>query len=197
MDGSGGAIATMAGQDERIAEAFAREHGRVRRFIGSYVPDRHDAEDLLQQVFFEFVEAARLLAPIEQAGAWLLRVARNRIVDRFRRKAVRGTTLGSTTVVAGDDGEEPLSLAELLPAGDSPEGALARELLVEELAAALDDLPEAQRAVFVAHELEGRSFADLAAESGEPINTLLSRKHYAVKRLRARLQDLRDEFDEL
>ena len=128
MDGSGGAIATMAGQDERIAEAFAREHGRVRRFIGRYVPDRHDAEDLLQQVFFEFVEAARLLAPIEQAGAWLLRVARNRIVDRFRRKAVRGTTLGSTTVVAGDDGEEPLSLAELLPAGDSPEGALAREL---------------------------------------------------------------------
>ena len=148
MDGSGGAISTMAGQDERIAEAFAREHGRVRRFIGRYVPDRHDAEDLLQQVFFEFVEAARLLAPIEQAGAWLLRVARNRIVDRFRRKAVRGTTLGSTTVVAGDDGEEPLSLAELLPAGDSPEGALARELLVEELAAALDDLPEAQRAVF-------------------------------------------------
>ena len=192
MDGTG-AIATMAGQDERIAEAFASEHGRLRRFIARYVPDRHDAEDLLHQVFFEFVEATRLLAPIEQAGAWLLRVARNRIVDRFRRKAVRGRTVGSEAVV--DDGDEALSLAELLPAGDSPESALARELLVEELAAALDDLPEAQRAVFVAHELEGRSFRELAEETGEPINTLLSRKHYAVQRLRERLRALRDEFE--
>ncbi|HET7843252.1 MAG TPA: sigma-70 family RNA polymerase sigma factor, partial [Xanthomonadales bacterium] len=151
-------------------------------------------EDLLHQVFFEFVEATRLLAPIEQAGAWLLRVARNRIVDRFRRKAVRGRTVGSGIV--GEDGEDATTLAELLPAGDSPEGALARELLVEELAAALDDLPEAQRAVFVAHELEGRSFAELAAESGEPVNTLLSRKHYAVRRLRERLRALREEFEE-
>jgi len=195
MDGSGAAIATMAGQDERIADAFEREHGRLRRFIARYVPDRHDAEDLLQQVFFEFVEAARLLAPIEQAGAWLLRVARNRIIDRFRRKAVRGRTVGSEALAAADEGEEVLSLSELLPADDSPEGALARQLLLEELAAALADLPEAQRAVFVAHELEGRSFKELAAESGEPVNTLLSRKHYAVLYLRERLGALREEFD--
>ena len=175
----------MDEQDREIAETIARERGRLRRFIESRVPDRWDAEDILQDVFFELVEAYRLVKPIEEAGAWLFRVARNRIIDRFRKKRPEPLT------------EARRSLEDLLPSPDAgPEAAYARGVLLDELDAALDDLPEEQRLVFVAHELEGRSFRELAAETGVPLNTLLSRKHTAVRHLRRRLQNIHDDFKE-
>ena len=182
---------TMASQDRSITDTFERERGRLRGFIRRYVPNLADAEDIVQEVFFEFVEAARLLKPIEQAGAWLFRVARNRISDRFRRRRLES---GDSAEVAMIDGE-PLSLADLLPDPDaSPEAAFARVLLLDELDAALDELPDEQRMVFIAHELEGRSFKALSDETGIGINTLLSRKRYAVLFLRRRLQSIRDEI---
>ena len=181
----------MARQDRSIADTFEREHGRLRGFIRRYVPNLADAEDILQEVFFEFVEAARLLKPIEQAGAWLFRVARNRISDRFRRRRFEP---GDPPGLAALDADA-LSLIELLPDPDaSPEAAFARFFLLDELDAALDELPEEQRNVFVAHELEGRSFKALSAESGIGINTLLSRKRYAVLFLRRRLQSFHEEI---
>jgi len=175
----------MTDQDRRIAETLERERGRLRRFIESRVPDRWDAEDILQDVFFELVEAYRLVKPIEEAGAWLFRVARNRIIDRFRKKRPEPLT------------EARRSLEDLLPSPDAgPEAAYARSLLLEELEAALEELPEEQRFAFVAHEIEGRSFRELAAETGVPVNTLLSRKHVAVQRLRRRLQSIYDDFKE-
>ena len=175
----------MTDQDRRIAETIERERGRLRRFIESRVPDRWEAEDILQDVFFELVEASRLLKPIEEAGAWLFRVARNRIIDRFRKKKPEPLT------------EARRSLEDLLPSPEAgPEAAYARTVLLDELDAALAELPEDQRFVFVAHELEGRSFRQLAVETGVPVNTLLSRKHYAVQRLRHRLQDIYDDFKE-
>jgi RNA polymerase sigma factor (sigma-70 family) len=180
-------------QDRRITEAVEREQSRLRRFIRSRVDDASDAEDILQEVFYEFVEAARLLQPIEQVGAWMYRVARNRITDLFRKRQLwREEPRGIS-----DEGEE-MRLEDLLPSPDAgPDAAYARALLVEELETALDELPEEQREVFVAHEIEGRSFKELAAETGLSVNTLLSRKHYAVLYLRRRLQEIRDEVNDL
>jgi RNA polymerase sigma factor (sigma-70 family) len=180
----------MTEQDKRIVEAVTRERGRLRNFIRRRVPDAAEVEDILQDVFFEFVEACRLPEPIEQVGAWLFRVARNRIVDRFRKK--REEPLPQ---VPGD-GEGGHWLEEVLPSAKSgAEAAYARAELLEEVYAALDELPQEQREVFIAHELEGRSFRELAAESGVALNTLLARKRYAVLHLRARLQATYDEFD--
>jgi len=185
----------MNEQDRRIAETFDRERGRLRRFIRGRVADREDAEDLLQDVFAELVEAYRLLQPIEQAGAWLFRVARNRIVDRFRKK--KPELLADVRRRDDFAGDSPASLEDLLPSPDAgPEAAYARAVLLDEIEAALEELPEKQRFVFVAHEIEGRSFRELAAETGVPLNTLLSRKHDAVLHLRRRLQGIYDEFKE-
>jgi len=174
-------------QDERITEVVEREQSRLMKFIRRRVPDPGDAEDILQDVFSELVEANRLLMPIEHVAAWLFRVARNRITDLFRkRKPVRLHN-------AGDD-DDP-RFEDLLPSLDAgPEAQYARSVLLEELAAALDELPEDQRDVFVAHELEGRSFKEMAEEFGVNVNTLLSRKRYAVLRLRERLREIYEEF---
>lgn len=179
-----------AEQDRRISQAVAREESRLRTFIRRRVGDARDAEDVLQDVFYELVEAVRLTTPIDQVGAWLFRVARNRITDLFRKRgpqAPRGVS----------DGGEAFALVDLLPSpGGGPEAELARGVLLEELEAALDELPGEQREVFIAHELEGRSFKELAAETGVGLNTLLSRKHYAVLHLRRRLRGVYDEFNE-
>jgi RNA polymerase sigma factor (sigma-70 family) len=176
--------------DRRISEVVQREQSRLRGFIRRRVPDPRDAEDILQDVFYELVEANRLLMPIEHVTAWLFRVARNRITDLFRRK--RPESLGDT--VADDEGERR-RLEDLLPSpDDGPEALYARNLLLDELELAIDELPEAQREVFVAHELEGRSFKELAGATGVSVNTLLSRKRYAVLRLRERLRLIYDEF---
>jgi RNA polymerase sigma factor (sigma-70 family) len=167
-----------ADQDRRIADAVDREQSRLRRFIRRRVPDPRDAEDVLQDVFAALVEANRLLMPIDHLTGWLFRVARNRIADLFRRRP-----------------EEPLLFEELLPADEGdPDVAYARSVMVEALAAALDELPPEQRDVFVGHEIDGRSFKEMAKATGVPINTLLSRKHYAVQRLRERLKPLYDEL---
>ncbi|HTD44694.1 MAG TPA: sigma-70 family RNA polymerase sigma factor [Bryobacteraceae bacterium] len=173
-------------QDQRISEAIAREQSRLRSFIRRRVPDPGDAEDILQDVFYELVAAYRLMQPVEQVGAWLFRVARNRIIDLFRKKAIRND--------AAKD-REALLLEDLLPSPDAgPEALFARSVLMDELDAALDELPDQQRDVFIAHEIEGRSFKELASETGLSVNTLLSRKHYAVLHLRKRLQAIYDEF---
>jgi RNA polymerase sigma factor (sigma-70 family) len=185
-------VEAMAEQDLRISEAFARERERLWRFIRSRVPNDADAEDVLQDVFSELVEAERLMQPLRQAGAWLFRVARNRIIDRFRKKAVEA----AQSFPEAESGETRL-LDDLLPGRDAgPEAAYAREVLLDELDAALEELTEEQRDVFVAHELEGRSFRELAQETGLSVNTLLSRKHYAVMHLRRRLRAIYREFVE-
>jgi len=182
----------MTQQDDRISEAIAREQSRLRNFIRRRVPDREDAEDILQDVFYELVEAYRLMKPVEQVTAWLFRVARNRITDLFRKK--KREALRSEPAAIAED-REVLQLEELLPSPDAePEALYARNVLLEELEAALDELPEEQREVFIAHELMGHSFKEIAAESGVSVNTLLSRKHYAVLYLRERLQAIHDEF---
>jgi len=181
----------MTDQDRRISEIVAVERARLGSFIRRRVPNEADAEDLLQEVFSKLVEANRLLMPIENATGWLFRVARNAIADLFRRK--RPEPL-SDAAIEGDDGES-LRIEDLLPSADAgPEALYFRRALLEELEIALDELPAEQRAVFLAHELEGRSFKELAAESGVGVNTLLSRKRYAVLHLRARLRDIHDEF---
>jgi len=181
-----------AEQDERISEAVERERGRLRNFIRRRVRDEADAEDILQEVFYELIETYRMMKPVEQVGAWLFRVARNRIIDLFRKR--KPETLESELGGATTE-RETLTLEDLLPSPDAgPEAAYARSVLLEELDAALDELPEEQREVFVAHELEGRSFKELAAEAGVSINTLLSRKHYAVIHLRERLGEIYEEF---
>jgi RNA polymerase sigma factor (sigma-70 family) len=185
----------MNEQDRQVAETVERERGRLRNFIRKSVPDREDAEDLLQDVFFELVEAYRLVKPIEQVGAWLFRVARNRIIDRFRKRKPGSSTVTPNREDSEDRDIRPLE--DLLPSPDAgPEAAYARGVLLDELDAALEELPEEQRFVFVAHELEGRSFRDLASETGVAVNTLLSRKHYAVLHLRRKLQRIYDEFKE-
>lgn len=180
----------MTEQDKRIAETVSRERGRLGNFIRRRVPDAGEAEDILQDVFYEFVEAYRLPESIEQVGAWLFRVARNRIIDRFRKKREE-----PLPPVSGEEDEEHW-LENVLPSPESgPEAAYAREVLLGELVAALDELPQQQRNVFIAHELDGRSFKELAAESGVAVNTLLARKRYAVLHLRTRLQTIYDEFN--
>ena len=178
-------------QDQRISEVVKREQSRLRNFIRRRVPDPRDAEDVLQDVFYRLVEANRLLMPIEHVTGWLFRVARNRITDLFRKKTPE---LFSDTAVAGEEGEL-LQIEDLLPSPDAgPEALYFRNLLLDELELALDELPDEQREVFIAHELEGRSFKELAAETGVSVNTLLSRKRYAVLHLRGRLQSIHDEF---
>ena len=181
----------MAEQDDRISEAIDRDKTRLRNFIRRRVADPSDAEDVLQEVFYELVETYRLMKPIEQVGAWLFRVARNRITDLFRKRKPEAST---NDPVAEEEGEF-LTLEDLLPSRDAgPEAAYARTVLLAELEDALEELPDEQREVFLAHEIEGRSFKDLAAETGLSVNTLLSRKHYAVIHLRERLRAVYDEF---
>ena len=182
----------MVEQDQRISEAMIRDRVRLRNFIRSRVPDPGDAEDVLQDVFYELVEAYRLMKPIEQVTAWLFRVARNRITDLFRRR-VRETQR-SAPLTHTDEGDTLLT-PDLLPSPDAdPESSYARQMLFEELDEALEELPDEQREVFVAHELMGYSFKELAAQTGVSVNTLLSRKHYAVLYLRRRLQSIYNEF---
>ncbi len=184
-------ITSMTEQDRQISEIIAEERSRLRNFIRRRVPDPSDAEDIVQEVFYELVEANRLLMPIEHVTGWLFQVARNRITDLFRKK--KPETF-SDAAVEDKDGEL-LQIEDLLPSpDDGPEALYVRSVLLEELELALGELPVEQRAVFIAHELEGRSFKELSAESGENLNTLLSRKRYAVLHLRERLQSIHDEF---
>lgn len=177
-------------QNRRISEVVRREGSRLGNFIRGRVRDAGDAEDILQDVYYELVEANRLLMPIDHITGWLFRVARNRITDLFRKQSP--DSFSDTEIVAG---EQFLQIEDLLPSPDAgPEAVYARTLLLDELELAIDELPEEQREVFVAHELEGRSFKDLAAETGVNMNTLLSRKGYAVRYLRQRLQSIYDEF---
>jgi len=173
----------MTEQDQQIAEAIHRERARLSNFIRRRVPDPRDAEDVLQDVFYKLVEANRLLMPIDHITGWLFRVARNRITDLFRKKKPMS------------ESDELLRLEDLLPSPDAgPEALYARTVLIDELELAIDELPEEQREVFVAHELEGRSFKEISAETGTNMNTLLARKRYAVLSLRERLKDIYDEF---
>lgn len=183
--------AILPEQDSRIADAMRREESRLRQFIRRRVPDARDVEDILQDVFFELVDANRRLMPIDHLTGWLFQVARHRIVDLFRRKPLEPLPVGAVT----DDDEGGASLDDLLPSpDDGPEALYVRGVLLDEIAAALAELPAAQREVFVAHELEGRSFKEQSAASGVSINTLLARKHHAVCQLRTRLRRVRDEF---
>jgi RNA polymerase sigma factor (sigma-70 family) len=184
-------VAGMTQPKRAISEIFAEEGARLLSFIRRRVPDPSDAEDIVQEVFYELVEANHLLMPIEHVTGWLFRVARNRITDLFRKKKPENF---SDAVVEDEDGEL-LYLEDLLPSTNAaPEARYARSVLLDELELALDELPEEQRDAFVAHELEGRSFKEMAAETGVSVNTLLSRKRYAVLHLRERLQSIYDEF---
>jgi RNA polymerase sigma factor (sigma-70 family) len=184
-------VARMTEQDERISEVLKREQSRLRNFIRRRVPDEGDAEDILQDVFYELVEAYRLMKPVEQVGAWLYRVARNRIIDRFRKKK---PVVFADTASVSEEGET-LRIEDLLPSPDAgPDAAYARGVLLQELEDALDELPEEQRAVFIGHEVEGHSFKELSERTGVSVNTLLSRKHYAVVYLRQRLRAIYDQF---
>jgi RNA polymerase sigma factor (sigma-70 family) len=181
---------SMSDQDSQLSEIIAGQRSRLRSFIRRRVPDPSDAEDVLQDVFYKLVEANRLLMPIDHVTGWLFRVARNRITDLLRKKKPE-----NFSAVAADGADETLRLEDLLPSSDAgPEALYARSLLLHELELALEELPEEQRDVFVAHELEGHSFKEISAQTGVSVNTLLSRKHYAVLHLRKRLQDLYDEF---
>ncbi len=187
-----------AAQDERLMRIVEQERRRLRSFIRRRVADIDQAEDILQDVFYELVRADRLMEPIERVGAWLMRVARNRIIDLFRKRRPETSTsqpvMAAWADRAGEDGE-PLLFEDLLPSPDAgPEAAYAHSILMDELEAALEELPIEQREVFVAHEIDGRSFKELAEKTGLSVNTLLARKHYAVRRLRKRLQAIYDEF---
>ena len=181
----------MVLEDQQISEAIEREKPRLRNFIRKRVADQSDAEDILQEVFYELVEAYRMMKPVEQVTAWLFRVARNRITDLFRS---RKREASAEQPAPSEDGEE-FQWEDLLPSPDAgPEAAYVRSVLVEEVDAALDELPEEQREVFVAHEFLGYSFKELAEQTGISVNTLLSRKRYAVLHLRQRLQTIYDDF---
>ena len=178
-------------RDQQIADVVKREQSRLRNFIQRRVADPRDVEDILQDVFYKLVEANRLLMPIDHVTGWLFRVARNRITDLFRKKRPERFS----DLAVADDDEERLPFEDLLPSADAgPEALYARQVLLEELEMAIDELPEEQRDVFVAHELEGRSFKEIAAATGVSVNTLLSRKRYAVRHLRERLQSIYDDY---
>jgi RNA polymerase sigma factor (sigma-70 family) len=180
---------TITEQDQLIAEALERDQPRLRSFIRKHVADTTEAEDILQDVFYELLEAYRLMKPIEHVTGWLFRVAKNRIVDLFRHKK----TSSLNNLVSAEEGSD--TLEDLLPSENAgPEAAYARNLLLDALDEALDELPPAQREVFVAHELMGRSFKDISAETGLSVNTLLSRKRYAVLHLRQRLQSIYENY---
>src|ERR1700722_15219099 len=180
---------TIIEQDQLISQALERDEPRLRSFIHKHVADTSEAEDILQEVFYELIETYRLMKPVEHVTAWLFRVARNRMVDLFRRKKPNSL---NTPVSAETDAD---TLEDLLPSSDTgPEAAYARGLLLDALDEALEELPEAQREVFIAHELMGQSFKDISAETGISVNTLLSRKHYAVLHLRQRLQSIYENY---
>ena len=184
-------IVAMSEQDRRISAVVAVEESRLRNFIRRRVPNPADAEDIVQEVFYELVEANRLLMPIEHVTGWLFRVARNRIIDLFRKRKPEPFS----DAAIRDEEDELLRIEDLLPSPDAgPEAQYARNVLLDELEFALSELPDEQREVFVAHELEGRSFKELSAETGVSINTLLSRKRYAVLQLREHLRKVYDEF---
>src|SRR6266446_480219 len=184
-------ITGMSKPDRQISEIFAEERSRLRNFIRRRVPDPSDAEDIVQEVFYELVEANRLLMPIEHVTGWLFRVARNRITDLFRKKKPEPFS----DAAVGDEDGELLRIEDLLPSPDAgPEALYFRNVLLDELELAIGALPDEQREVFLAHELEGRSFQEMAAETGVSVNTLLSRERYAVLHLRERLQSIHDEF---
>jgi RNA polymerase sigma factor (sigma-70 family) len=179
-------------QNRQISEAIEKDGQRLRNFIRRRVTDPNEAEDILHEVFYELIEAYRLMQPIEQAGAWMFRVARNRIIDLFRKKKPQSL---SETVRSSSNEEDQRVLEDLLPSPDAgPDAEYARSILVDELEDALGELSEDQRTVFLAHEIEGKSFKQISAETGVSVNTLLSRKHYAVLNLRRRLQSMYDEF---
>jgi RNA polymerase sigma factor (sigma-70 family) len=182
--------ALMTDDNSRIAAALQREQGRLKSFIRRRVRNPTDAEDVLQDVIFEFIRAYRLPEPIEQVGAWLVRVARNRIIDRVRKAKGRP----DSEQLPEDDEDYSLDLT-LPTASDGPEAALARSFILQQLQAALDELPPDQRAVFVAHEIDGLGFKEIAASTSVPLNTLLARKRYAVLHLRRRLQAVYDEME--
>jgi RNA polymerase sigma factor (sigma-70 family) len=178
--------------NKRISELIAQERSRLRNFIRKRVDDERDAEDILQESFYELVEAFRFMRPVEHIGPWLFQVARNRIIDLYRKRKPERST--NEWIEAGDEGSLT-ELQDLLPSQDAgPEAVYARGVLLDELDAALQELPEEQRQVFVAHELHGRSFKELSEKTGLPVNTLISRKHYAVLHLRHRLQTIYNEF---
>ena len=178
-------------QDQRISEVVRREQSRLRNFIRRHVPDPGDAEDVLQDVFYRLVEANRLLMPIEHVTGWLFRVARNRITDLFRKKEPENFS----EIEIEDEDADGLQFEDLLPSpDDGPEALYVRNLLLDELKRALAELPKEQREVFIAHELEGRSFKELSEATGVSLNTLLSRKRYAVLHLRERLQRVYEDF---
>jgi RNA polymerase sigma factor (sigma-70 family) len=180
---------TIIEQDQLLSQAMERDRPRLRSFIRKYVADTSEAEDVLQDVFYELLEAYRFMKPIEHVTAWLFRVARNRMVDLVRRK--KPSSLNNPAS-AEEDGD---TLEDLLPSADAgPEAAYARNLLLDALDEALEELPDAQREVFIAHELMGKSFKDISAETGLSVNTLLSRKHYAVLHLRQSLQTIYENF---
>jgi len=180
---------TITEQDQLISEAVERDKPRLRSFIRKHVADTGEAEDILQDVFYELIEAYRMMKPVEHVTAWLFRVARNRIIDVFRRK--RPDSLSAPVTEDEEDG----TLEDLLPSADAgPEAAYARTLLLESLEDAIEELPAAQREVFISHELMGRSFKEIAAETGVSVNTLLSRKHYAVLYLRQRLRSIYENY---
>ena len=185
-------ITAMTEQDREITEIIAEERSRLRNFIRRRVPNEADVEDVLQEVFYELIGAYRLMEPVQRWSAWMFRVARNRIIDLFRKKRLEAR--GGDSVTASGEGEA-LRLEDVLtsPAA-GPAESYARTVLLEELEEALDELPPEQREVFIAHEIEGHSFKEIAARTGVRVNTLLSRKHYAVVHLRHRLQAIYDEF---
>ncbi|WP_259404554.1 RNA polymerase sigma factor [Hymenobacter sp. HSC-4F20] len=186
-------LMTAGHQDLQIQEAVRTQRGRLLAFIRRRIPDETEAEDVLQDVFAELVESYRMLKPVEQAAAWLFRVARNKITDLYRRK--RPSSLEEELVRGYDDEDNSLLLADILPAADdAPENRLLRETLMEALADALAELPAAQRQVFIWHELEDKTFREMEEETGTPLKTLISRKHYAVQHLRKRLQTLYTEL---
>jgi RNA polymerase sigma factor (sigma-70 family) len=185
-------LPSMSEQDRKISRIVGEERSRLQTFIRRRVPDPSDVEDVLQEVFYELVEANRLLMPIEHVVGWLFRVARNRIIDRLRKKRVEAWA--SDPVAVSEEGEV-LLLEDVLPSPEAgPAEVYGRTLLLEALEDALDELPEAQREVFIAHEIDGESFQQIAARTGVNVNTLLSRKRYAVLRLREQLQDIYDEL---
>jgi RNA polymerase sigma factor (sigma-70 family) len=184
-------VTSMIEQDRQISEVIAEQQARLRNFIRKRVPNEADVDELLQEVFYELVVAHRVLMPIGFVTGWLYRVARNRITDLFRKKRPENFT----DTAMGDEDDEFLQFEEILPSPDAgPEALYVRSLLLDELELALAELPDEQREVFVAHEIEGLSFKELSAESGVNVNTLLSRKRYAVRYLRERLQSIHDEF---
>lgn len=183
--------------NDRIAAVVASQGPRLRAFVRRQIADFSEVEDIVQDTFVALISAYRLMEPIEHVAAWLLRIARNRIIDRFRERSRRALPLDAPSFHDAGSTTEPAGVLDewLAPSAWGPEASYVREVLADELLAALDEIPLEQREIFVAHELEGRSFKELAAELGIGVNTLLGRKHAAVRHLRQRLQDIHSEFD--